>query len=78
MENIFPYKRKGRGRVSFHLGRSLEKDKECHKHSSARHIHPESVCVGIMKMLWASASGGAEAVLLRQVTDETLLAAADD
>lgn len=56
----------------FHLWKSLEKDKECHKE---RHSHPESICVGIMKMLWASASWGAEAVLLKQVTDETLLAA---
>lgn len=73
----FSLKKKGWG-ISFNLGRSLEKDKEGHKHSSVRHIHPESVCVGIMKTLWASASWGAEAVLFRQVTAETYLTAADD
>lgn len=68
---------KGQG-ASFNLWRSLEKDKEGHTHSSERYTHLESVCVGIRKMLWASASWGVEAVLFRQVTDETLLTAADD
>lgn len=53
-------------------------ERQGHKHSLMRSIHPESVCVGIMKMLWALALWVAEALLFVQVTNETLLAAADD
>lgn len=52
--------------------------REGHKHSSEKHSHPETACVGIMKMLWASARWGAEAVLFEQVTEETIRAAADE
>lgn len=54
------------------------KTRKVHKHSSLRHIHPESGCVGIMKILWASAHWGVRAVLMRQVTHETPQGAAAD
>lgn len=54
------------------------KTRKVHKHSSLRHIHPESACVGIMKILWASAHWRVRAVLMKQVTDETPQGAAAD
>lgn len=72
----FSFKKKKEG--AFLWQGPWRKTRKVHKRSSLRHIHPESACVGIMKILWASAHWGVRAVLVRQVTDETPQGAAAD